>query len=319
MNEHTTRWDYLTNFQSSVHSQRFLSKCYEKAQLDQADAQSYNNSYSFIYYLEHGRLYVDQAEQSPIYIKPILLFYGLVNLIKACLLTVDPFYPATTGVLAHGLSSRKRKKRNYFFFQDEVKIQKNGLFSHFSHQMFHVKHLEGDKLVMGNLLKEIPELDEAFKFIRGAENFYRLAKSDEAYQLPSNLPGQFKMADSKFKEYLSSKNNGIQWLQDRELAFRFNTPSLVPFFAPFRYDIYTDTLCLSREQSEDDTLSELIIYYALLYNLSMIARYETEWWSELIKHTPNQDFPLITKFLSISQNKIPLLISDYLRCVEDAL
>ena len=40
-------------------------------------------------------------------------------------------------------------------------------------------------------------------------------------------------------------------------------------------------------------LPELISHYLILYNLSMIARYETEWWSELLKTTPNDDYPIL--------------------------
>lgn len=77
-----------------------------------------------MYFLEHGKLYYHQAINAPMSIQPILLFYGLVHLIKACLLTIDPNYPNSTSVLAHGVSTRKLKKQQYLFFQDEVKIQK---------------------------------------------------------------------------------------------------------------------------------------------------------------------------------------------------
>ena len=62
-------------------------------------------------------------------IQPILLFYGFVHLIKACLLQQDPCYPENTSVFAHGVTTRKRKKQQYEFLKDEVKFQKNGLFS----------------------------------------------------------------------------------------------------------------------------------------------------------------------------------------------
>jgi hypothetical protein len=58
---------------------------------------------------------------------------------------------------------------------------------------------------------------------------------------------------------------------------------------------------------------ELIIHYLLLYNLSMIARYETEWWCELIKTTPTNDYPFISTFLSITAEKTPYLIFKYLQ------
>jgi len=44
----------------------------------------------------------------------------------------------------------------------------------------------------------------------------------------------------------------------------------------------------------------------------MIARYEIEWWSELIHHKPSIEYPLIVQYLNISTKKIPLLIDQYL-------
>ncbi len=54
----------------------------------------------------------------------MLLFYGMSQLFKACLLTIDPNYPESTTVLAHGVTTRKRKKQGYQFLEDEVKVQK---------------------------------------------------------------------------------------------------------------------------------------------------------------------------------------------------
>ena len=96
--------------------------------------------------MEHAQIYYKQAADSPLLIQPILLFYGFVHLIKACLLTIDPNYPENTSVLAHGVSTRKRKKQQYEFLKDEVKFQKNGLFPCMLENMFNIKHLEGDKI-----------------------------------------------------------------------------------------------------------------------------------------------------------------------------
>ena len=45
----------------------------------------------------------------------------------------------------------------------------------------------------------------------------------------------------------------------------------------------------------------------------MIARYETEWWSELLKTTPNDDYPAIIYFFKrLAQNKTPFLVCNWL-------
>ncbi|WP_338752450.1 YaaC family protein [Bacillus sp. FJAT-52991] len=234
--------DPLLSYYSVPRAKSFLQTSYKTNDIKQAEQYAYDNCYRFIYCLEHGELFLKQAQQSPIAVQPVLAFYGLSHLLKACLITVDPCYPASVQVLAHGLSSRKKKKQNYYFFQDEVKVQRHGLFIHFSEKMFHITHIEGTKLNMKTLLKQIPELSCFFHQHNECSPFLTLEKKEE-----NSLP------------------------------------------------------------------SELMIYYALLYNLSMIARYETEWWYELLKLMPGEEYPFIKQFLTISIHKTPLLIEDYLR------
>ncbi|MEM5590684.1 YaaC family protein [Niallia circulans] len=44
----------------------------------------------------------------------------------------------------------------------------------------------------------------------------------------------------------------------------------------------------------------------------MIARYEIEWWSELLKTMPNRDYPFIESFIQVSAEKGPELIYQFL-------
>ena len=71
-------------------------------------------------------------------------------------------------------------------------------------------------------------------------------------------------------------------------------------------------LCLPSKLHAHSTLPDILIHYLLLYNLSMIARYETEWWFELMKTTPNTDYPFIKTFLSITEKKGPHLALEFL-------
>ena len=56
----------------------------------------------------------------------------------------------------------------------------------------------------------------------------------------------------------------------------------------------------------------MLAHYLLLYNLSMISRYETEWWYELLHTYSSKDYPFILRFLEVTAQKIPYLISCYL-------
>lgn len=304
-------WEQLDYFQSAAYTQEYLNMRYKKVPSNiDACKMGYDNCYTFMYYLEHGKLYYHQAEMSPLAIKPVLLFYGLVHLIKACLLTVDPNYPETTSVLAHGVTSRKKKKQQYQFIYDEVKVQRLGLFTHFSKKMFHVEHLDGEKFSMKDLLSQLPELDDCLKLFQ-ITNFIDVYKHDNTYCLPITILDYYHKTFNSFKEYIDVRSNSkILWEEPTKDNIYFTCNKALPL--PFRYNVDKKSYCLPVEKNILGMIPELSIYYLLLYNLSMIARYETEWWSELLKTTPTNDFPIIGKFLSISMYKTPYLVHQFL-------
>lgn len=247
-------------------------------------------------------------------IKPILFFYGLVHLVKACILTVDPNYPETTSVLAHGVSTRKRKKQQYNFFQDEVKFQKSGLFPYMGEKLFHMKHLEGEKTTMGELFGQIPELNYLYSQTEGRTTFLEAELEKDVFILPRMILDRFHMTESRFVEYLQSKSDfNISFQESADLDLKFSAKNLNTYnYKPLRYSPDAGKFFFPLTKDGLIDFPELLIHFLLLYNLSMIARYETEWWSELIKMMPNKDYPFIQTFLQITSSKGPYLIYQYL-------
>jgi hypothetical protein len=298
-------------FFSASDTQAYLKKCYKN--FEQAEQKSYQNCYPFIYYLEHAKIYYEQAASSPILIQPILLFYGFVHLIKACLLTNDPNYPENTTVLAHGVTSRKRKKQHYEFLKDEVKFQKNGLFSCMVEKLFNLKNKEGDKATMVDLLQQIPELHPLFSQLEKKSTFLDISIQQQSLAIPEQILDYYHMTENRFIEYLQVKSCSM-------LSYKGNTASSLLFeqsgknnlFTIIKYNLVEDRFCFPITKSDFVEFPEMVTHYLLLFNLSMIARYETEWWSELIKTMPNRDYPFIVQFLNITLKKGPFLAYQYL-------
>ncbi|MBP2243349.1 hypothetical protein J2Z40_003985 [Cytobacillus eiseniae] len=314
MNNYVDLNSFLPFF-SADSTQKFLQRCYENQQLPKAEQNSYEKSYPFIYYLEHGQIYFQQAKLAPLIIQPILLFYGLVHFIKACILTVDPNYPETTSVLAHGVSTRKRKKQQYQFFQDEVKFQKSGLFPYMAEKMFHMEHIEGEKATMEDLFTQIPELHALFIQMEGKNTFVPIEQKGKVLSIPKIILDTYHMTESRFIDYLKRKSIVEiipEPLDEDFIHIQSPSPSLYEPL-PIRHNLAKDHFCLPIVKNTFNTYPELLIHYLLLYNLSMIARYETEWWSELIKMMPNQDYPFIQSFLQITEKKGPSLVFHYLK------
>ncbi|WP_010285604.1 YaaC family protein [Bacillus timonensis] len=316
-------WQSFNALHAANTTQHLLQQCYKKADVKDADQKSYENSYPFIYYLEHGQNYYQLSQNAPLSIKPVLLFYGMVQLLKACLLTVDPQYPESTSVLAHGVSTRKRKKQSYEFFHDEVKVQKNGLFSHFSERMFHVKQMEGEKFTMEQLFKRVPELQNLFT-LHFQQNLYLETpiSNENILTIPNAALDSYHMTSRRFLDFIEHtlpfSTSIIGDTEDKEqelISLKINKAKfLLPLSSsPLLYHLYENTYYLPKERELLTFFPEIMTHYLLLYNLSMISRYETEWWSELLHSYSSNDYPFIRQFLAISADKVPFLLYLFLK------
>lgn len=303
-------WTGLSPFQTASFAQFFLNKCYMEQKLETSESESYRNSYPFLYYLQHGKRHYKLAESAPIELQPLLLFYGLSQLIKACLLTSDPHYPKTTAVLAHGASTRKKKKKNYAFLEDEVRLQKNGLVPHFSSVLFQFRYVEGKKFTMRALLERIPDLNRLFQDLNYQAPFQSFSfTQDGDMEVSPGILDDLHMTHARFVRFLEAQTGlSVRSLQgpNKSIRLKFET-HLLPFPSSLEGEHF-----LPRKRQHYDFLPEMLVHFLLLYNLSMIARYETEWWSELFHHA-GDDLPFIDNFLNVTKKKTPLLVARYLR------
>ncbi|WP_240376338.1 YaaC family protein [Bacillus piscicola] len=233
----TRLFSYYAPYESQEFLCHWLKQQYEKHPdfYQQAATQSYNNTPVFHYEWMIGRSYWKEGLRAPLMIKPLLLFYGMTHLLKGIILLEDPVYPASAEMLAHGVTTRKRKRKGYTFLEDEIKIQKKGFFPHFSNVLFHVEHAAGEKWKMKELLMKEDSLLALFQKIIETDNFPSLAN-----ELPA-----------------------------------------------------------------------VCTHYLLLYNLSMISRYEGEWWGELLSQQQSLDYPFIKSYLEAAGTTIPKLFQPY--------
>lgn len=308
-------------YYSAAYTRQYLTNKYEQYNISQSKSKSYQVSYSFMYHLQHGQLYFEQATKAPVELKPMLLFYGLIQMLKACILTNDPAYPENSRVLAHGVSTRKRKKSTYRFLDDEVKVQKNGLFPHFLNTMFHVKHCEGEQYHMQILLQHIADMHPLFSQLQQQELSYK-GKFENGYLLfPSTVLDCYHMTANRFEQYLeqfksSNYNRKLRILEDNQyIRIPLSSLPSMLFSPPWLFSQEGTPYLLRHRKEYTSTyaLPELAIHYLILYNLSMISRYEAEWWGELIHTFDGTDLPFILQYLTIAENKIPKIIFDFLK------
>lgn len=303
-----------TNLQSAPFAQSYLQQCYAPIDVD-AERKSYDNTYRLIYYLEHGQTFYKQGEQSPLSIQPILYFYGMAQFIKAALLTVRPDYPESTSVLAHGVTSRKRKKQNYSFLQDEVKVQHKGLFSYVAEHMFHMEQSSKEKFTMSELLSRIPEMGEVYRFQNHSKKGYFIGSMGaDTLTFPLSILDDYHWSENYFKQHIPSiitEGNHVS-IENNSINVSLKSPFRTLHHPYIYVNQEDDRLFISNHRSLQYPFPELLSHYLVLYNLSMLSRYETEWWGDILHSYTSEDLVYIRTFLEITKTKIPWLIADFL-------
>ncbi|MBU9721500.1 MULTISPECIES: YaaC family protein [Bacillaceae] len=310
---------FTTLFESVEYAKTYLQKKYDEIGLSSPVELAFKNGYTFVYYMKMGDNYFTQADKSPLSIQPVLYFYGLSNWLKGVLLTVDPEYPATTQVLAHGVSTRKKKKQGYRFLSDEIKVQKDGFFPYVTEKVFEFKQITGEKYKMRHLLMCIPELLDYFKTLEKENPLTPVTtvseKNGQHYSVPNSLLKNLNLSPRQYERMVKEKTGVILTCREHEnnLDIYIDTKkslkkfSCIPFYESISQEIY-----LPNHLPLYWKLPEIMAHYLLLYNLSMICRYEIDWWGELLYSFTNNDLSFIKSFIQCTSTKVPNLIQSLL-------
>ncbi|MYL41360.1 YaaC family protein [Virgibacillus salexigens] len=303
---------FVNYLQSQQTSQAYLLHCYKKINCPDAETKSYENCNAFIYYLNHGNKFYQQGKQSEPFMQPILYFYGMVHLIKACLLTQRPNYPESTNLLAHGVTARKRKKKDYTFLKDEVKVQHNGLFPYFSEHLYH-QAIPFEKQSMETLLATLPEMNALFQFHQ-QQRVVPVGKwNSPLLTFPIRILDSFHLTDKAFIQRIQPFLPKIKYYDcDQEILRMEVVEPITKINGPFFIHGQTKELYFPTNREDYLPIHEVMVHYLLLYNLSMLCRYETEWWGDLFVSKADIDFPFIIHFLELTANKVPLLLGSNL-------
>ncbi|MDF2607800.1 MAG: hypothetical protein K0S34_1996 [Bacillales bacterium] len=313
MNKLDENFSELIPFYCIHKTQKSIYDIYYKYNNSTNKSSTYARSQSFINYLDQGRNYLNHANSSNISIKPILSYYGLIQLLKACILLVDPEYPENTSVLAHGLTSRKRKKQDFEFLNDEIKMQKNGLFVHCCKKMFHVEHFYDEKFSMLSLFVRIPELTSFFESTTNIKYLDKVSITDDSICINKVVLDDLSITEDTFiSKYIENKTVSYKSNNDCFFIKGYTNKIEKNNFKPFYYNIHNeDYYCISNRYISN-FIPELLAHYVILYNLSMICRYETDWWMELLKDNSTIEYNSIRLYLDYCNNKISFLIKDYI-------
>lgn len=324
-------WNLFLILENEVTAKRYLEEKYSSAEMEKPGQKAFHSAQPLVYYVKQAREIYRIAGKSELFIRPLLTYYGMMNLCKAWLITMDPEYPRNTAVLRHGVSTRKRKKQNYNFLADEVRIQREGLLS----ELIHIHRLQrhiGEVWKMKELFSLIPEVQDGYRQLFRESSLYPVAVFD--YWKASNQGMPFYVEESildnghvtassflqRLHHYASDSNIHFSLLKQGTkpslLGLRWHHPHVFHvnlwekgFAHPwFREDRRGGYYLYAGDNRLSTPLPEIFVHYLLLFSLGMLCRYETALWGDMIYGMTTEDMVLIQEFLDVTQRKFPNLI-----------
>lgn len=300
---------FFTYIRSEKNARIFLQSAYERMPDIDAEKRSYQNAASFTYACAHGIQLLEQGKRSPVLTQPMLFYYACAHLMKGLILCVQPSYPSSTKDLAHGISTRKRKKRQYAFLQDEVRVQRHGLLPVAASSLFQTSMQANKTYSMQHLLAVIPEMRHLFALTGNNYVDQVSVKDDHVLNISKRLLDRYHLSIKGMIQKIKPYIPPITEIEKRsEVHTIYLQRPITKGPHPFFIERMSQKIFMPNRHSLFLVIDELLIHYMVLYNLSMIARYEVEWWGDTITAKSTGDFPVIQHFLDITAQKLPSIV-----------
>lgn len=325
-------WKSLQFLETEPTARKYLSACYQSMGLEHPDRLAFQQSTRFLYLWKQARLFYTTADSADLSIQPLLLFYGCTHLLKGMLLTRDPSYPQNSRVLQHGVTTRKLKRSPYLLTQDEIRPQKEGFFAHLTH-IFRLAPIQ-DRYLVHDLFASLPGVSNAFAAITDKKPLWlrldsipvtpgtktaSLHHSWITFTFPDCTDGPLTYSTETFIQYIrrltpsTFRMENIRWGEGstKELSLPQFALSQLEQHPLFR--VQDGSLFFWNGSTDSIPLPEWASHYLLLYLLSMLCRYETEWWGELtLSHEFAERF-LVERFLQHHVTTFPTVILNQIK------
>lgn len=318
-------WNLFIFFECEPTVKNYLLSRYSNSFANEKNRFAFENTSKFIYFIKQAKGYFFSANKSDILVKPLLIYYGMVSLIKALILTKDPSYPNRASVLQHGLSTRKLKKINFRLVDDEIKVQKDGLLPIFYNLITNGSINDGTKFKIKELLSLIPEIHDCYYKLYNEKNIFQLhIETPKNTQIELTIDKNVLMSfDNNIDNFLGVLNDYTKTGSHFNVKESRNLNELVLTWKkninnPLAYENFFDHPLIIQDLKGDYylrhikdnrlLLPEIIIEFLIMYSLGILCRYDTELWGEIIFSFSSEDIYIINEFIDLTIRKFPNLI-----------
>jgi hypothetical protein len=288
-------------------AREYLIKKYPRAEAKQL---AYRNVHAFTSYIKQGTALFDTAKNSDFWSCALLIYYGMMSLLKAFSLSIDPNYPHSTSLLQHGLTSPKRKKEPYRFFHDEVRVQKDGFFPYLC-QLFSHPVATGERLKLEVLCSFIPDLHPLFRSLHQKTYWWEVVYENGKLTCPLALADELCISVDSFVQRLNRKSSTLYFsslsMSHDHLTLVVNEPENILQHPWLKRSGQKTFYLWNFSHSDVDPFPEILAYYALFFSLSMLSRYDPPVWHELHSDIEKQQL-MIQTLIDVAPQKFPDLL-----------
>ncbi|MFS0556874.1 YaaC family protein [Brevibacillus sp. 179-C9.3 HS] len=316
-------WKTLRYLETEPTARKYLAACYHDMGVEHADRLAFQQSSRFLFLWKQARHFYTTSAVADLSIQPLLLFYGCSHLLKGMLLTRDPYYPQNSRVLQHGVTTRKLKRNAYLLMEDEIRPQKEGFFAQLA-QAFQLSPLQ-DRYLVHDLFSSIPIVSDSYRIATDKPCNWIPLRIDQISRddmvritFPEKMDGPLSYSTETFIQYIRrltpsfcnlEKLNGEMGKNIKELTLPQCALSELDQHPLFR--LHNNILFFWNGSASSLPLPEWASHYLLLYLLSMLCRYETEWWGELTLSHGLVERYLVEHFLDYHTNTFPSVIKKH--------
>lgn len=288
-------------------AREYLIKKYPESE---AKTLAYRNVHAFTSYIKQGMALFQTAKKSDFWSSSLLIYYGMMSLLKAYALSIDSNYPHSTSLLQHGLTSPKRKKEPYRFFHDEVRVQKDGFFPYLC-QLFSHPVATGERFKLELLCSFIPDLHNLFQSSHQKKYWWEAAYENGKLTCPLTLVDQLCISVDSFVRRLNQKNPSlcfsIQSVSTENFTLEVNESKKILEHPWLKQNGQRSLYLWGLSNSAVDPLPEILTYYALFFSLSMLCRYDPPVWYELHSDIEKEQL-IIQTLVDLVLQKFPDLL-----------
>ncbi|MCY0874701.1 MAG: YaaC family protein [Firmicutes bacterium] len=323
-------WEQLRVLESPIMSKRYLEE------LD--GGHDVMNSFALSAYISQARHFFESARDSASVIKPLLLYYGMIQFVKAYILVRLPNRAMRAESQKHGLAI-PRRKHPLPYWKQIIWTQPNGVFVEWlratgalATEAAHAHFANKQPMPIGDLWSCLPEAVPLLPAlgltarctrtaIYGAQETNRSLSMQVARSWPANCGLTIEECEKRIASQLPDQCLvHFDWLSEQHELTKLDKSNPSPLLLA-----HHPLLCLPRVSGqwlmisplplpllEEVSLPEPMIHFALLFQLSMMLRYEGEAWAELLGDGHTIEAILVERLCDLVEETTPAYFADAL-------